>query len=286
MWSFRDGQKLGSLQRDLPFLKDLIDHRLTGYPRAYLFVERLRAWANWDKRVYLSFVRRGNIVLDIGANVGTHTVFFSHLVGNHGRVLAFEPLSENIDALKETIRLRSRNPNIRIIQAAVGAPGESGRRVVMTAPEEDLTQASLRVQAAGSWREQSAREYEVSLTSLDAEREVRDLPSIDVIKIDVEGGELDVLKGGAQTLRRHHPLIYCEIYEQWAATFGYAPADLFSFVRFLGYTGARVISNGVVHALPLDRDPPPAMFETSSDVVFFTEKHRQLVGSFDKRYLL
>jgi FkbM family methyltransferase len=285
MWSFLDGQKLGSLQRDLPLLKDLIDYRLSGYPRVYLFVERFRAWVNWDKRVYLSFVRRGNIVLDIGANVGAHTVFFSHLVGNHGRVFAFEPLSENIDALKETIRLRSRSPNVRIFQAAVGTPGDSGRRVVMTAPEQDLTQASLRVQAAGSWRQQSAREYEVSLTSLDAEPEVRYLPSIDVIKIDVEGGELDVLKGGAQTIRRHYPVIYCEVYEEWAAKFGYAPADLVSFVRFLGYTGARVISKGAVHALPLDRDPPPAMFETSSDVVFFTEKHRQLVSSFDRRYL-
>ena len=72
-------KRLGSLQRELPFFKEFLDYRLTRYPRLYLFVERFRDWINWDKRIYLSFVRRGNIVLDIGANVGTHAVFLSHL---------------------------------------------------------------------------------------------------------------------------------------------------------------------------------------------------------------
>jgi FkbM family methyltransferase len=280
-----NGQRFGSLQSDLPFVKDLVDYRLTSFPRLYLFVERFRGWVNWDKRVYLSFVQRGDIVLDIGANIGAHTVFFSHLVGNRGRVVAFEPLTPNVDALRETIRRRSRTPNIKVFQAAVGSPGKDDRQVLMKAPGEDLTQASLRPQAAGSWRQQPVREYNVLLTSLDAERELRELPSIDFIKVDVEGGELDVFRGGTQLIGRHHPLIYCEVYEKWVTAFGYKPADLFVFVQSLGYTSARVISSGAVHALSLDQDPPPEMFNTSSDVLFFTEKHRRLVNSFDKRYL-
>jgi hypothetical protein len=123
------------------------------------------------------------------------------------------------------------------------------------------------------------------LTSLDAEAEVQALPSIDFIKIDVEGGELDVWKGAAETLRRHHPLVYCEVYEKWATTFGYTPGDLLAFAQSLGYTGGRAISKGKVHALSLDRNPPPGMFDTSSDVLFFAEKHRPAVDAFDKRYL-
>jgi hypothetical protein len=144
----------------------------------------------------------------------------------------------------------------------------------------------LRWQGAESWQQRAdIREYKVALTSLDAEREVRDLPSIGFVKIDVEGGELDVLKGGAQTLRRHHPLIYCEVYDEWTSSFDYSPAELLGFVWSLGYDGARVISECVVHALSPDKDVPPGMFETSSDVLFFTEKHRPLVDAFDKRYL-
>jgi len=277
---------LGSLQRELPFLKDVLDYHLAGYPRLYLFVERFREWVNWDKRVYLSFVRAGDTVLDVGANVGTHAVFFSHLVRANGRVLAFEPLPPNIGALRETIGRRSRAPNIRVIQRAVGNPAQAGSEVTITAPGDDLTQASLRRHDAGSWETSPGiREYTVALTSLDSEREVQGLSSIDFVKIDVEGGELDVLKGAVQTLGRHYPLVYCEVYEKWATSFGYTPGDLFAFARSIGYTGVRAISKGAVHALSLERSPPPGLFDTSSDVLFFTEKHRDAVDAFDKHYL-
>ena len=277
---------MGTLQRDLPFFKDVVDYRLTRYPRLYLFLERLRGWVNWDKRVYLSFVRRGDIVLDVGANVGAHAVFFSHLVRNDGRVLAFEPLAPNIDALSETIRRRSRTSNVSIFQLAIGNPGKTRQEAVLRVPGEDLTQASLQLQGAGSWeRKASVREYKVSLTSLDAEGEVQALRSIDFVKIDVEGGELDVLKGGARTISRHQPLIYCEVYERWAASFGYTPTDLFDFVRTLGYEDARAISGGKVRSLSLVKPVPAGLFDTSSDVLFFADKHSGLVADFDKRYL-
>ena len=277
---------MGTLQRDLPFFKDVVDYRLTRYPRLYLFLERLRGWVNWDKRVYLSFVRRGDIVLDVGANVGAHAVFFSHLVRNDGRVLAFEPLAPNIDALSETIRRRSRTSNVSIFQLAIGNPGKTRQEAVLRVPGEDLTQASLQLQGAGSWeRKASVREYKVSLTSLDAEGEVQALPSIDFVKIDVEGGELDVLKGAARTISRHQPLIYCEVYERWAASFGYTPTDLFDFVRTLGYEDARAISGGKVRSLSLIKPVPAGLFDTSSDVLFFADKHSGLVADFDKRYL-
>jgi FkbM family methyltransferase len=280
------GKPLGSFQTELPFFKDVLDYRLTGFPGLYLFVERFRGWINWDKRVYLSFVQRGDVVLDIGANIGTHALFFSHLVRAQGRVLAFEPLGPNIDALRETMRRRSRVSNVRVFQTAVGNPRKARQDVVIRAPGEDLTQASLRFQGAGSWEgETNVREYAVSLTSLDADGDVQALSSIDFIKIDVEGGELDVWKGGAQTIRRHKPLVYCEVYEKWATSFDYTPGELFVFAKSLGYTGGRAISKGAVHALSLDENPPRGLFETSSDVLFFTDKHRPLVDAFDKRYL-
>lgn len=279
-------QRFGSLQRDLPFFKDVVDYRLTRFPRLYLFVERFREWVNWDKRVYLSFVRRSDIVLDVGANVGAHSVFLSHLVQDEGRVLAFEPIAPNIDALRETVRRRSRISNISIFHVAVGNPGKARQDVVMKAPGDDLTQASLKVQGAGSWGEKaSVREYGASLTGLDFEPDVQALPAIDFIKIDVEGGELDVLKGATETIYRHRPLIYCEVYEKWATSFGYTPADLLRYVGSLGYAEARVISKGTVQALSLHGNHPPGMFETSSDVLFFTDNHRRLVDAFDKRYL-
>jgi FkbM family methyltransferase len=279
-------RRFGALQSDLPFLKDVIDYRLTKFPGLYLLIERFRSWVNWDKRVYLFFVRRGDIVLDVGANVGAHSVFFSHLVGRQGRVLAFEPLPPNLDALRKTVHRRLRTPNVSIIERAVGNPRSPHQTVVIRAPADDLTQASLQVQQAGSWRANgNLRQFSVSLTSLDAEGEVQKLPRIDFVKIDVEGGELDVLKGATRILQKHHPLVYCEAYEEWAAPFGYTPDDLFRIMAALGYNGARAISRGIVVPAVVQQRVPPGLFDTASNVLFFAEKHSDIIAAFDKRYI-
>jgi FkbM family methyltransferase len=282
---FRNQNKFGTLQRDLSPLKDAIDYQLTKAPSLYLFVERFREWVNWDKRVYLSFVRPGDIALDVGANVGAHTVLLSHLVGKRGRVIAFEPLPANIDVLKETVRRRARHQNIAILPLAVGSSALDEGRVTLKIPGDDLTQASLALQTTGSWEgNASVREMAVPLTSLDASKDVQGLRHIDLVKIDVEGGELDVLRGGSQTLSRHLPLIYCEAYDKWQASFGYRPADLLSFARSLGYPAARVFSEGRVHPIRLDQATPASLFTTSADILFFAEKHRSAVERFDSRY--
>jgi FkbM family methyltransferase len=282
----RNQNKFGTLQRDLSPLKDAIDYRLTKYPALYLFVERFREWVNWDKRVYLSFVRPGDTVLDVGANVGAHTVFFSHLVRDNGQVLAFEPLPANIGAIDETIARRGRFSNIRIFPVAIGNPETVHQITTMKVPGRDLTQASLMYQAAGSWESDvEVTEITCAITGLDYESTVQQLPRVDFVKLDVEGGELDALKGAARTIMRHHPVIYCEVYEKWARSFGYTPADLLAFVRTLGYAEARLISKGQVQVLSLDETPPPDMFETSSDILLFTDRHRRLVDAFDDRYL-
>jgi FkbM family methyltransferase len=282
---FREPNKFGTLQRDLSPLKDAIDYQLTRFPSLYLFVERFREWVNWDKRVYLSFVRPGDTVLDVGANVGAHAVFLSRMVREKGRVLAFEPLPANIGSLRETIRRRSRFANISIFTVAVGNPESVHQTATMKVPGDDFTQASLKLQATDSWEGKTdVRECPVSLISLDADSEVHSLPHLEFVKIDVEGGELDVLRGATLTLSRHLPFIYCEAYDKWQASFAYTPADLINFARSLGYSAARVISGGGVHAIRLDQAVPADLFSTSADILFFADKHRWAVDHFDHRY--
>jgi FkbM family methyltransferase len=276
----------GTLQNQPSGLTHALYYWLTRVPSLYLFLERYRRRGNWDKRIYLCFIRPGDIVLDVGANFGGHTVIFSHLVGKEGHVIAFEPVPETFAALQENVEHRSRHSNVSTFPAAVGNPRSSNDSVLIRVPGDDFYQASLAIQTAGSWAHSpDVREYSVPLRSLDADDTVQRLPRLDFVKVDVEGGELDVLKGAAKTLSRHGPLLYCEVYENWASSFGYTPADLLTFGRSLGYTDARVITKGRVYSLGLDQPIPHGWFDTSSDVLFLTPEHSRLAARFDRLFL-
>jgi FkbM family methyltransferase len=277
--------KFGTLRGDLSSFKDRIDFRLTRFPRLYLAVEKFRVWVNWDKRVYLSFIRRGDVVLDVGANVGAHSVFFSHLVGRGGKVIAFEPLLPNLDAMRSLLARRARYDNIEVVGAAVGNPEADTRTATIRIPGSDLTQASLASHSAGSWGGGAdVRLIECPITSIDRNPALQRVSRVGFIKLDVEGAELFALKGAAATIERDHPLIYCEIYRKWSQSFGYGPSELMDLVRSLGYDEARVIVDGRIHLHVLGDPTPESWFTNSSDVLFFREEHRPMVRVFDERY--
>ena len=278
--------KFGTLRGDLTPLKDRVDFFLTRLPKLYLAVEEHREWVNWDKRVYLSFIRRGDVVVDVGANVGAHSVFFSHLVGPGGKVISFEPLPRNLASMRRLFDRRLRHPNVTVIEAAVGNPADGVQRTELLIPGSDATQASLKSQSAGSWTaDVEVEKAECAFTSLDRDVVVSQLDRVSFLKIDVEGGELDVLRGAARTISLHRPLIYCEAYEKWTRSFGYAPSDLISLVRSLGYRTARVITGGRVYVHDLSAPPPTDWFTRSADILFISDEQHALTRAFDDRYL-
>lgn len=276
---------VGSFPRHTSGIKDRVDFLLTRVPSLYLWIELRRRWINWDKRVYLFFVRKGDVVLDIGANIGTHTVFVSHLAGSTGHVLAFEPISLSMHQLRERLGERGRFRNVKSFQLALGAPALGQDSTIMQVPGEEFTHAALARHGSNAWTDgQPVTTFAVSMSSVDQQTIVRALERVDFIKVDVEGAELDVLRGARDTIRRFQPLIYCEIYEEWTKTFGYAPADLFSFLFKSGYTGARIFHNGQVSALEMGGQFATDWFATSADALFFTGAHARRISEFDRRF--
>lgn len=144
------------------------------------------------RRVFAANVAPGNVVYDVGANVGSYTLPASVLVGEAGLVVAFEPLPANLTFLKRHIALNHLT-NARVVEAAVWS-----------------TDGELRFQGTAdrvTSHASDAGEITVRAVAIDALVSAGEMPPPNCIKIDVEGAETEVLRGALSTLREHHPVI-------------------------------------------------------------------------------
>lgn len=146
----------------------------------------------------------GKVLYDIGANIGFFTLSGSRLVGDSGRVYAFEPAPGNVAAIRENIALNALG-NVEVLDVALGARRARERLLLV----EDLSWSRLESQG---WHPGTERTLDVDVVPVDElVREGRIRPP-DVIKLDVEGSEIDVLNGMRETLAEHRPKIVCELH--------------------------------------------------------------------------
>lgn len=149
--------------------------------------------------MFRSQLREGQIVYDIGAHMGYYTVIGSSAVGPNGRVIAFEPLPFNLSQLRRHIHL-NRCGNVTVIDKCVAE--RSGR--ARFSPGTGTGTGRLTPDGA----------LEVEVVSLDDAVSSGALPPPDVMKIDVEGAELSVLKGAEKVIARSRPTILLSLHSE------------------------------------------------------------------------
>ncbi len=150
-----------------------------------------------EVEVFRQILTPGSVVLDIGANIGAHTLFFAQAVGPQGAVLAFEPQRIVFQTLCANLALNSVT-NTRCYQAALGeAPGK-----IVVPPLDYTHQNNYGGLRLGGYDQGE----EVDVLWLDDFA----LPQCRLMKIDVEGMELSVLRGGQRLIARHRPILYVE----------------------------------------------------------------------------
>ena len=170
------------------------DHLVSALPEG----ERIRlsakyrhvTWNPDEYRAFRSAARRGTTVLDVGANVGAYTLLFATWVGETGRIFAFEPSPGTCEGLRAHLALNHFTDRVTVIEAAVaGAVGRAPFALHPSGGASSLALASV----------PGAAEVTVATVTIDHVcKEHGLLPAL--IKIDVEGAELDVLKGARNTL--------------------------------------------------------------------------------------
>jgi FkbM family methyltransferase len=166
-----------------------------------------------------AYVPSGGICFDIGAQAGYHTLYASTLVGETGRVYAFEPAPANVVSIMENMAL-NRVKNVTIFQVAVSDFDGTSHFDCSNSP------VSGRLTESGT--------LSVHTISLDHEVESGALPEPDYIKIDAEGSELKVLRGAYRLLTRRHPTLSVETH-QWLPEFSSVREDCIQFLHRLGY---------------------------------------------------
>jgi FkbM family methyltransferase len=172
----------------------------------------------------------GMVVIDAGANEGLYAVVAGRHVGSTGVVLAVEPSKRESARLRANIALNGLH-NVRVIDAALSdAPGTGVLRVADAEHTGQNTLGDFIYQGVATSGTQ-----EVALTTLDEVVVRTQLRGVDVIKMDVEGAEFKLLKGGEQTIRRHKPLLLLELSDAALRQQGSSAEDVLAFLDGLGY---------------------------------------------------
>lgn len=138
-------------------------------------------------------IKEGDVVVDIGANIGYYALQEARLVGDSGKVYAIEPVPENAELLKRNIELNNCS-NIEVFQLAVGAANKSDYIYV----------TNYRNTAAMIKTQSSIDKVPVQVTTLDKFLQGRRAP--DLIRMDVEGYEVEIVKGMTKLLGSNKPL--------------------------------------------------------------------------------
>lgn len=210
---------------------DLVERLLCKIPKVYLACLGLRGQYNCEKAAYLKLIRPGFVLVEVGANEGYFTRLFGNLVGKNGRVIAFEPISKTRERLLDNVN------DIKSVKILPYAISNKTGEFPMFIPGSTHGQASLREHSDPGWGQEGATSTEnVQCSPLGQLDEIKDLDKIDFMKVDVEGAELQVLKGAREILERDHPVLHLEIEERWMKSFGYGAAEIEEFLRGIGYT--------------------------------------------------
>ena len=167
----------------------------------------------------------GKVFIDAGANFGIYTLVASKLVGETGRVVAFEPTTQSFSTLTQNVAL---NGLTNVLTLSVALSEKPGRAWLYHGP--DPVRNSLG--KAPSW---GGEAEEVVTDSLDNMFQQGLIERVDVIKIDVEGAEELVLRGATNILKFMHPVIIFEINPETSACLGLSAHGASELLKSLGY---------------------------------------------------
>lgn len=185
-----------------------------------------------ERAEFAAWVRAGDCVLDVGANIGVYAQFFARLVGPKGRVYAFEPEPGNLGRLR---RLADRFPQVQVVEGAVAE--RAGTLDLFVSSDLNVDH---RTYDAGDGR---AR---VTVPALALDDFVDRGVHVAALKMDIQGAELSALRGALRLLRNTERML--AVIEYWPyglRAAGENPLELIELLASSGFT-VRTVGNAAL----------------------------------------
>jgi len=153
-----------------------------------------------------AFTPEGSVVYDVGANIGYVSLMCAYCTGPEGQVFSFEPLPQNQQRLECNLALNGLQQRVSLVKAAVGR--QSGATKFWVHASTSMGRLDSVLPDKGSF----SSAIDVQVVSLDDFVFVEGNPPPDLVKLDIEGGEVDALPGMQRVLQENRPLLLVEIH--------------------------------------------------------------------------
>lgn len=187
-------------------------------------------------------LKKGDVFIDVGANIGYLSAIGAGFVGKTGQVHSFEPVPQYFERLKNMAMI---NKDFQIIVNQISLGEKEGEANIRLSNERNIGWNSM-VFLSGK-KDKIKEEIKVGVCRLDAYIEQKKLNKITLIKIDVEGFEFPVLKGLSRYLDNtgHRPAIICEINPFVCLIMKYSLPELSEYIRKYGYNIYNILNNRI-----------------------------------------
>jgi len=185
-----------------------------------------------ENYLFSGLIDEDSIVLDVGANIGFYSLTLSNKIKS-GKVYSFEAVDTTFDKLSKNI---SNSHKDSVIKALNLGAWNKEEEVTFSLPDQD----NIGAFTAGSVDSDKTTTCVAKMITLDSFVEKESLEKVDFIKMDIEGAELNALKGAHKLLENFRPTILLEVCSETCERFNYKVQDLWELLKQYGYKAYKI----------------------------------------------
>lgn len=207
-----------------------------------IFWQEVQEGDRGEVKLLKLLLRPDDVFIDVGANVGVFTLIMARRLSN-GTVHAFEPSRYHFEKLRSNLLLNQFN-NVRVHQLALSNRRHQSK---LHFPPSNGLLSNTGMASQFQFERTFSRTEEIECVSLDEYAASHGIAHIDLMKIDVEGAEMDVLAGAIRSIHRNRPHVVMEVNLTHLKCAGHAIDEVIEFWATLNYEVFRIDDNAALH---------------------------------------